>query len=455
MRPSLKHLACAIALIASGIPGCQKFATDAKAGELKPNRSMSPSDDNQDQDSYLEKRYPLIEQDAEPPGRSVDGIWEGQMDWRTRHGQAVVLWSFGRPHAVRNALYPDGTRGDVDHVFDHGFRRPGSGQRLWIYGHVEVLPDDVMFVDGEQPLYEPPAQTDEPNLEADLANDPLFMEALQNHWFARAFYKVFRNRAFYKGTDERAWTCGDRRAARLVAGLRNRGESYQDFYLDYDFPGTWPDDFGSRERTLLEEIEGLAKPAEPVEYPTPPFTSIENGKSIKVETEDQFRAFLERRKRRSEAGPSEWDLMRQKFLQQTKDQLQRLRRNENADVFARLHGHLTRLGWRTETEADREKARRKALAQRVDLLRELKRLEARPKGPRGEWAERIAHPGSKFTNWTIRRADQPETLTPEEQEARTPEHLRDRLRDLALNGKVSQEEYDALSRRIWLARWDW
>ncbi|MFY9293818.1 MAG: hypothetical protein WAP03_24445 [Methylorubrum rhodinum] len=83
--------------------------------------------------TYLDDRSPFLAEGAEPPGRSVpnpDGRgsrWEGATGWRTRHGDAVVRWSLGNPRDVTGARLPDGTRGDIEHVLDHDFRRQGTG----------------------------------------------------------------------------------------------------------------------------------------------------------------------------------------------------------------------------------------------------------------------------------------------------------------------------------------
>ncbi|HWX57375.1 hypothetical protein [Bradyrhizobium sp.] len=203
-----------------------------------------------DAKEYRDRHDPFIEQGQEPPGRWAPDerpggalTWRGQLGWRTSHGLAIVRWSTGKPSDAENALYPDGSRGEANDTLDHGFRRRASGERLWIYGRIDIRPDDVVFIDGEQPIYQPPPQGDIPNLEADLARDGAFVAAIKDDRFALAVRTVFDNRSFYKGQDPRSWVSGERSAAALVANLRDRGESYNDYYPRFaGLRGTYPDD---------------------------------------------------------------------------------------------------------------------------------------------------------------------------------------------------------------------
>ena len=86
---------------------------------------------------FIDRQFPFIEQGQEPPGHSAPNeklggmmTWQGPTGWRTRHGEAVVAWDFGKPFMVENALLPDGSRGKVTRTLDHGLRRKGTGDRL-------------------------------------------------------------------------------------------------------------------------------------------------------------------------------------------------------------------------------------------------------------------------------------------------------------------------------------
>jgi hypothetical protein len=180
----------------------------------------------------LDRNFPFIERDAEPPGRWVSDPlgkkWDGQGHWSTRHGDAVVRWSLGEPFRIDFALYPDRTRGVVQKNGHGRWRRLAMNARNWIHGTIQIKADDVTFSDGEQPIYKPPQRTSVPNLEADLAHDAEFLEALQDDGFADATYEVLKQHQFYKG-ELRGWKAGSGRAAELVANLRGLGESFSDW----------------------------------------------------------------------------------------------------------------------------------------------------------------------------------------------------------------------------------
>src|ERR1700722_3013838 len=226
--------------------------------------------ETQDRKEFLDRFYPFLEPGREPPGHWAPNVklggglaWQGQMGWRTRNGDAVAIWDLGEPREVENARYPDGTRGEARKTLDHGFRRrpTNSGyDRLWIYGRIDIRPDDILFIDVEQPVYQPPPLSDVPNLEADLARDPVFLAAIKDDRLALAVLNFVDNRTFYEGQDPRSWICGSRMAPRLVANLRDKGESYQDYFPGHAaLPGTYPDDRPDIERSLQKRIDQILK----------------------------------------------------------------------------------------------------------------------------------------------------------------------------------------------------
>ena len=105
----------------------------------------------------LDRNFPFIERDSEPPGRWVSDPlgkkWDGQTHWSTRHGDAVVRWSLGEPCRIDFALYPDRTRGVVQKNGYGRWRRLAVNARNWIHGTIQIKADDVTFSDGEQPIY--------------------------------------------------------------------------------------------------------------------------------------------------------------------------------------------------------------------------------------------------------------------------------------------------------------
>jgi hypothetical protein len=423
--------------------------------------------------AFLDKHYPFIEQGMEPPGRyaptpQMHGVmtWSGQSGWRTRHGPVVVWWNLGKAFKAESVHYRDGTRGIAQHTLDYGWRRQATDGRRWIHGEIEIRPDDVVFTDGTQPVYTPPQATDGPNLEAELACDAEFLNALQGDRFANAVYVVFRNRTFYKGVDERSWSCGDRQAARLVRDLRGLGESYQDWFPHGELSGTYPDDRPEREAMLRRSIEQSSQPYD-FKQMVSQFVPEEHRAQVLRQLEGMRSEFEKRLPKMEEERLTP-------FLESSRRALSRL--DENADVFATLHAHITRLGWRTENAQDRARADQRRIYRALAVLQDIKALEQRPEGMPAGWTERLrrrALPNDtdlpeRFRSVARRAMDYPPSITlsfrgpvaimeslssprsqmsEDERDVRSG-RLRVRLTRLAVSGRISKEEYDALSTRL-------
>jgi hypothetical protein len=392
----------------------------------------------------LDERYPLVEQGAEPPGRSVpgpDGVghrWEGALGWRTRHGNAVVSWSLGKPQAASGALLPDGRRGDVAHVLDHGYRRQGSGSRRWVYGTIDIRPGDVIFADDlRQPAYSPPPPGDHADLERTLAGDPAFLSALQDDWFAHATYVVFHNREFVREADLATWSCGDRQAARLVADLRGAGESYEDYFLNYDFPESWPDDQPRSEvwlRQLIEASEKLLVAQWQIELP---LGARFDGEII--ETPEQAARIRQKLREVYEHARPEIEGR----LSLLRAQLAELHDRPEPAVMNTLRAHLARIGWRTVNADDERRMGAEAMSAGLDLLENIKQREAlQPEKPGARWRE--PSPASKAGLGLI-ASGTPDSLTPDERAVRTGLDLR--IDALAASGRLSEQEYEAMKGR--------
>jgi hypothetical protein len=189
---------------------------------------------------FLDREYPFIDQNAEPPGRWRDDDvpfpgkkWSGQMGWRTRHGNSVVRWNLGRPIYVSNALLSDNTRVDVQGSGGgpSRFRYRLTGEpRRWLHGEIDIQPDEVTFTPGEQPIYEPPPESDYANLEFDLAHAHDLRGLLSDERVADALYAYLQNGEFFKEGGDRIWQCGLSNTAGLVANLRGHGDTYTDYY---------------------------------------------------------------------------------------------------------------------------------------------------------------------------------------------------------------------------------
>jgi hypothetical protein len=372
------------------------------------------------------------------------------MGWRTRHGEAIVISSLGKSSEVEKAHYPDGSRGEERDTPDHGFRRRASGERLWVYGRIDIRPDDVIFIDGDQPLYQPPPQGEFPNLEADLARDSAFIAAIKNDRFALAVLNVFDNRSCYKGQDPRAWECGLSQAAGLVADLRGRGESYLDCYPSHvALVGTYPDDRPDIERRLQSRIDEILKS----QTKDPPHTVpredlmkwLEPGRHSAEEvrrTMELTRHELDRRR------PAEIE----RYQEQQRSALERAQRNlatfrehhANDDMLEAVRDHLSRLGWRTETKQDRERIHQEWVERAAQVLQEVHELEQRPAVPAPAWAKPLRGRGATFGP-----AFEPgklESMSADVGAVETGE-LDRRLKQLALTGRVTEREYRALIER--------
>ncbi|HEX8662862.1 MAG TPA: hypothetical protein VF744_02385 [Beijerinckiaceae bacterium] len=371
--------------------------------------------------AHLDKYYPFIEQGAEPPGRSmpleIDGKptgmrrWEGHPGWRTRHGPAVVRWDGGRPSHVEAANLPDGRRGEARSTLDFGWRYEAAEGDRWIYGTIDIRPDDVVFVAGEQPRYVPPPLSTLPNLEGDLARDAAFVADLQDRRFARALYATLLNAKFRKEGSPRRWSCGDRQAARITAYIRGRGNSYHDYFLDYDFPGVYPDDRADRIAALEKDL-------------------VRN------------RELLRQLPARRESLPA--DHRREEALRQV-DEYERLLETSiatfeerkaavhaNADVFDRIKQHLSRLGWVRMTESEQTADRQNAVAR-------MTALEGRPGAPTPDWAKDFRIRENEYG--LILQPDRPQSGVKRQPAYPWPDI---RLTKLALSGRIDKDEYDEL-----------
>jgi hypothetical protein len=321
-------------------------------------------------------------------------------------------------------------------VLDYGWRRRGGDGRRWIHGKVEIRPDEVTFADGTQPIYVPPPQTDVPDLEADLARDPAFLAAIQDDRFANAVYSAF-NRSFYKGSDERAWLYGSRMAARLIRDLRGLGESYQDWFPHGGLRGVYPDDRPAREASLRKSIEDTSRP---IEFSRVVPSTIPE--AARTEILKQFEA----KRAEFEQHLPQMEEARLTSLENAKRALAML--DENADVFRALRDHLARLGWRSESAEDHRRLHARLISKAIAVLQNIKELEKRPADTPGAWAESFRQRQGPLAG-PVRLIEKGsmDHLSEDEREASTGGVQR-RLRDLAISGRITREEYDSLNARL-------
>lgn len=199
---------------------------------------------------YLDTN-PVIELGDEPPGRSENGFWKGLVGWRTRHGPATISWTTGKPHMVEQARLPDGSRDNIRYALDCGFRRYDEKQRRWIHGAICIGQNDIWFHDDvNQPQYSIEPITDEPNPAETLSHNPEFQAAMDDDGFARNAYRYLMHSEFLRGKE--TWKFeGQREAAWYVALIRQRGESYLDYYENLNAEMFTPDP------TVLEQISAV------------------------------------------------------------------------------------------------------------------------------------------------------------------------------------------------------
>jgi hypothetical protein len=177
--------------------------------------------------SQANQHGPLLAPGAEPPGRFVNGQWQGQLDWCSRHGPAMVQWQIGFPTYVWNALGPDGRRVDLLGRYPASDQFRVDGAEVAVHGRILITPDDVEFV-----LVEgrpgPDLDDDRRALFDLLRSDQSFMADLSSPASAGALYHAIENTEFVAESGA-VFAFGQRSAADFVAALRDVGEDYLDF----------------------------------------------------------------------------------------------------------------------------------------------------------------------------------------------------------------------------------
>ena len=255
---------------------------------------------------------------------------------------------------------------------------------------------------------------------------------------------MFNNRGFYKGQDAPAWGCGCRHVAALVANLRGKGESYQDYY-----PGNTELAGTAIERQLQSRIDQISKSLTTDPPLAAPVWDLgarlgpghHSADEVRQATQSMVPEFEKRRaaereayreRQRSELDKALWSLavIRERHL--------------NDDVFDALWAHLRRLGWRTETDEDRKRVRQEWVSRSLQVLQEVKEMEQRPAAPPGAWIEPLRNRRVKPLRLINREAL--ERMPADVRVVSTGELYR-RLWDLALTGRVTEQEYRALTER--------
>jgi hypothetical protein len=173
---------------------------------------------------------PFVDAGDTPPGRFVDGVWQGQLDWRTRHGPAIVHWYLGAPVRIENALLPDGARADLDGNIPAAptFRIKSGAGDSFVHGTAAIARDDVVFTPLDDAL-EDDIDDDLVRLLSALRRDDAFIRDMEKPVTAAALYAEIENKTLTGAAPGEIFELGQRSAASLVAALRANGETYLDY----------------------------------------------------------------------------------------------------------------------------------------------------------------------------------------------------------------------------------
>jgi hypothetical protein len=179
------------------------------------------------------KYEPLASFDPQTGRPVLADVPESAHSCRTRHGRATILWSIYRPGEirqaevvrVRNVLIATGKRIEVT-----GPRRPGDSGDEWIWGRFKITADDVALIDdpAATPKYDPDPEAT--RLEKLLAKSPRFRAAVAEPHFARVAFLLLSNLEWFNIEDrEELAFFSNGGIAGMIAGVRDRGETYMDY----------------------------------------------------------------------------------------------------------------------------------------------------------------------------------------------------------------------------------
>jgi hypothetical protein len=169
------------------------------------------------------------------PDEAGRTVWQGLTVWTDTFGTTEVDYLLGRPNRFRGGRLPDGTpvrEAETFNARDHEFWRRPSGHGTFIFGTIEILPDGVVFTDDptlDERFRPSPFVDPSTELQRDMTKDLEFMIRIDDQAFADAVYASFNNRD-WRRTDGERHSLSMRRSAAMVALLRQRGESYLDWY---------------------------------------------------------------------------------------------------------------------------------------------------------------------------------------------------------------------------------
>jgi hypothetical protein len=179
------------------------------------------------------KYEPLVSFDLQTGQPVLAGVPESVNYCRTQHRRATILWSIDRSGGtcralrVRNVLIATGKRIEVTEP-----RRPGDSGEAWIWGRFKITADDVALIDdpAARPKYDPDADPEATRLEKLLAKSPRFRAAVADPHGARVAFRMLSDLEWFNIEDrEELAFFGNGGIAGMIAGVRDRGETYMDY----------------------------------------------------------------------------------------------------------------------------------------------------------------------------------------------------------------------------------
>lgn len=182
-----------------------------------------------------DKFNPLASFDPQTGLPVLADVPESAHSCRTRHGRATIVWSIYSPGGtrqaevsrVRNVLIATGERIEVAQP-----RRPGASGDEWIWGRFKITADDVALIDDPavRPKYDPDRDPEVTRLEKLLAKSPRFRAAVADPHGARVAFLLLSNLEWFNIADrEELPFFSNGGIAGMIAGIRDRGETYMDY----------------------------------------------------------------------------------------------------------------------------------------------------------------------------------------------------------------------------------
>lgn len=206
-------------------------------------RAYQPYDEADWYDASKERSSDLLKRTKRVEAvKSPDGNWRPQApipertELYTIHGPAFVKWrtdpteAAPRPTQVLGARLSDDRRCMIRSTMELGPQRRSEDDSGWICGRLEILEDDVVFLDEAAPPL-PDFPRENGSLESDLAHDEEFRSSALEEAFALSAHQVLAHENIYRqetGDLDRDWpvTGGPHGFMAVVDGRNNS-------YLDY------------------------------------------------------------------------------------------------------------------------------------------------------------------------------------------------------------------------------